>query len=231
MINKTLAGNLNLRNKIYAVLVILGILSVFIRIALVQAERGRTIRLPVHMLERMNRLVRIRARLAQRLGRQPTAAELAREAEPVDPARVLEDLVREGGGSSPDERTLQEEIARRRETAEVRVREVLDVPGEPVSLASPVGTGGEAELGDLLEDRVRETPLDEASSGLLRSHLSALMGGLKERERQVLTLRFGLMEVPAGPSRKSDRPSVTGSGPADQSRLQKLRRRRRPGLA
>ncbi len=156
------------------------------------AERGRTIRLPVHMLERMNRLVRIRARLAQRLGRQPTAAELAREAEPVDPARVLEDLVREGGGSSPDERTLQEEIARRRETAEVRVREVLDVPGEPVSLASPVGTGGEAELGDLLEDRVRETPLDEASSGLLRSHLSALMGGLKERERQVLTLRFGL---------------------------------------
>ncbi len=156
------------------------------------AERGRTIRLPVHMLERMNRLVRIRARLAQRLGRQPTAAELAREAEPVDPARVREELTREGGGVPPEERALEEEIARRRETAEVRVREVLDVPAEPVSLASPVGAEGEAELGDLLEDRVRDTPLDEASSGMLRSHLAALMGGLNDRERQVLTLRFGL---------------------------------------
>jgi len=156
------------------------------------AERGRTIRLPVHMLERMNRLVRIRAALAQRLGRQPTAEELAQEAEPVEPARVREEMAREAGGQFPDERTLQEEEARRREAAEMRVREALDVPAEPVSLASPVGPEGDGELGDLLEDRDRETPLEEASTGMLRSHLAALMEGLNERERQVLSLRFGL---------------------------------------
>jgi len=156
------------------------------------AERGRTIRLPVHMLERMNRLVRIRAALAQRLGRQPTAEELAQEAEPVEPARVREEMAREAGGQFPDERTLQEEVARRREAAEMRVREALDVPAEPVSLASPVGPEGDGELGDLLEDRDRETPLEEASTGMLRSHLAALMEGLNERERQVLSLRFGL---------------------------------------
>ncbi len=156
------------------------------------AERGRTIRLPVHMLERMNRLVRIRAHLAQTLGRQPTAEELAQEAEPIDPAEVREDLSREAGGLVPDERAVGEEIARRREAAEVRVREVLDLPAEPLSLASPVGPEGDAELGDLLEDRERDTPLDEATSGMLRGHLAAMMGGLNEREQQVLTLRFGL---------------------------------------
>ncbi len=156
------------------------------------AERGRTIRLPVHMLERMNRLVRIRAALAQRLGRQPTAEELAQEAEPVEPARVREELAREAGGQLPDEGTVHEEVARRREAAEVRVREALDVPTEPVSLASPVGPEGDAELGDLLEDRDRETPLEEASTGMLRTHLEALMEGLSDRERLVLSLRFGL---------------------------------------
>lgn len=156
------------------------------------AERGRTIRLPVHMLERMNRLVRIRAVLAQRLGRQPSAEELAQEADPVEPERVREELAREAGGRLPDERTLQEEVARRRVAAEMRVREALDVPTEPVSLASPVGPTGDAELGDLLEDRDRETPLEEASTGMLRRHLAALMEGLNERERQVLSLRFGL---------------------------------------
>ncbi len=156
------------------------------------AERGRTIRLPVHMLERMNRLVRIRAALSQRLGRQPTAEELAQEAEPVDPAQVREELIRENRGRPVDERSLQEEVARRREAAEVRVREALDVPAEPVSLASPVGPEGDAELGDLLEDRDRGTPLEEASTGMLRTHLEALMEGLNDRERQVLSLRFGL---------------------------------------
>ena len=156
------------------------------------AERGRTIRLPVHMLERMNRLVRLRARMLQRLGRLPTVEELALEAEPVDPARVREELAREAGGAEPQERAVEEEVARRREAAEVRVRETLSVPAEPLSLASPVGPEGDAELGDLLEDREGETPLEEATSGELREQLVALMGRLNEREQQVLNLRFGL---------------------------------------
>lgn len=155
------------------------------------AERGRTIRLPVHMLERMNRLVRIRAQLSQGLGRLPTLEELALEAEPIDREEVRAELARDLR-RPPEENVVDEEVARRREAAEVRVREVLDVPAEPVSLALPVGPEGDAELGDLLEDRDRETPLDEATSGMLREHLAAMMGHLTDRERQVLAMRFGL---------------------------------------
>lgn len=157
------------------------------------AERGRTIRLPVHVLERMQKVVRLRAHLAQGLGRPPTVEELARELAPVDREQVRQELA-EGSGRQldPDDPWVAEEVSRRREAAEVRVREVLSVPPEPVSLALPVGPEGDVELGELLEDPGASGPLEEASSHQLREQLEHVMARLNGRERQVLSMRFGL---------------------------------------
>lgn len=159
------------------------------------AERGRTIRLPVHMLERMQKVVRTRARLSQGLGRPPTVEELAQELDPIDREQVRQELADHSGRQlKADDPWVAEEVARRREAAEIRVREVLAVPPEPVSLALPVGPEGDVELGELLEDPGASGPLEEASSQMLKEQLEAVMSRLNDRERLVLSMRFGLAD-------------------------------------
>ena len=122
------------------------------------ADQARTIRIPVHMVETINRLIRISRRLLQDLGREPTSEEIA----------------------------AQMEI-----TAE-KVREIIKVSQEPVSLETPIGEEDDSHLGDFLEDHSALAPADAASHQLLKEQVEDVLDSLTERERKVLQLRFGL---------------------------------------
>ena len=124
------------------------------------ADQGRTIRIPVHMVETVNRIMRAQRLLVQSLGRDPTSAEIA----------ALVDLPAE------------------------RVAEIRRLAMEPVSLHSPVGEEEGSELGDLIEDSESVPPPELVSAGLLQSHVEAVLGHLGERERQVVRMRYGLMD-------------------------------------
>ena len=122
------------------------------------ADQARTIRIPVHMVETINKLIRVSRQLLQELGREPTPEEIAAELDmPVD-----------------------------------RVREILKISQEPVSLETPIGEEDDSNLGDFVADSNAVTPEGNVESVMLREHIDALLGDLKERERQVIVLRFGL---------------------------------------
>lgn len=122
------------------------------------ADQARTIRIPVHMVETINKLVRIQRQLLQSLGREPTPEEIA------------------------------EEMGLTRE----RVREIQKISQEPVSLETPIGEEEDSQLGDFIEDDAAVVPPDAASFSMLQEQLAKTLEGLAERERKVITLRFGL---------------------------------------
>ncbi|GGS66006.1 hypothetical protein GCM10010156_26220 [Planobispora rosea] len=122
------------------------------------ADQARTIRVPVHMVELINRLTRARRELLADLGREPTAEELARALD-LTPAKVAE---------------------------------IQGYDREPVSLHTPLGTEGDGEFGDLIEDTGAVTPDDAVAADLLRDHLRSVLDTLTEREAGVVAFRFGL---------------------------------------
>jgi len=122
------------------------------------ADQARTIRIPVHMVETINRLIRISRRLLQDLGREPTS----------------------------------EEIAQHMEISPEKVREIIKVSQEPVSLETPIGEEDDSHLGDFLEDHTALAPAEAASHQLLKEQVEDVLDSLTERERKVLQLRFGL---------------------------------------
>jgi RNA polymerase primary sigma factor len=122
------------------------------------ADQARTIRIPVHMVETINRLIRISRRLLQDLGREPTS----------------------------------EEIAEQMEISAEKVREIIKVSQEPVSLETPIGEEDDSHLGDFLEDQSALAPAEAASHQLLKEQVEDVLDSLTERERKVLQLRFGL---------------------------------------
>jgi RNA polymerase primary sigma factor len=124
------------------------------------ADQSRTIRIPVHMVETINRVTRVQRSLVQDLGREPTAEEVGEEMEM---------------------------------TAE-RVREILKIAQDPVSLETPIGEEGDSELVDFLEDSEAVSAFDSASASMLQTQLAAVLGSLPERERRVIELRFGLID-------------------------------------
>lgn len=123
------------------------------------ADQARTIRIPVHMVETINKLVRVQRRLLQDLGREPTPEEIAKEM------------------SLPTS----------------KVREILKISQEPVSLETPIGEEEDSQLGDFIEDQEAVVPLDAASFSLLQEQLKGVLDQLSERERKVIELRFGLI--------------------------------------
>ena len=122
------------------------------------ADQARTIRIPVHMVETINRLLRTSRRMQQELGREPTTDELAKEME-----------------MTPD-----------------RVREILKISQDPVSLEMPIGEEEDSHLGDFIEDQKMPAPADAASRQLLREQVEEVLDTLTERERDVLYMRYGL---------------------------------------
>jgi RNA polymerase primary sigma factor len=124
------------------------------------ADQARTIRIPVHMVETINKLIRIQRQLLQDLGREPTPEEIGREME-----------------FSPE-----------------KVREILKVSQEPVSLETPIGEEEDSHLGDFIEDSDAVVPVDAASFILLQEQLDSVLHTLSEREKKVIQLRFGLTD-------------------------------------
>ena len=124
------------------------------------ANQSRTIRIPVHMIDTISRVMRVQKQLVQEYGREATPDEVAEEIKlPIG-----------------------------------RVREVLKMAQQPISLHSPIGDSDNASFGDLIEDKSAENPMEEASSSILKDRISEVLGTLTDREREVLEQRFGLKD-------------------------------------
>jgi len=153
------------------------------------ADQARTIRIPVHVFENINRLLRVQRELTQLLGRDPTQEEVAMEAgflKDEDKQAVLE--------LQANHQPIPAALRRRLRRAVNRVNQFLSAAEEPMSLDSPVGNEDNNQLGDFIEDEDALQPMDAASREILREQVKNALAVLSERERQVLELRFGLLD-------------------------------------
>ncbi len=124
------------------------------------ADQARTIRIPVHMIETLNKVMQVQKQLLQELGHEPTAEEVAEEMQlPVD-----------------------------------RVQQIMKMAQQPISLQSPVGDSDDTNFGDFIEDKAAENPYDMTAFALLREKIMDVLDSLTDRERRVLSLRFGLVD-------------------------------------
>jgi len=153
------------------------------------ADQARTIRIPVHMVETINRLARVERALQQELGREPSAEEIALEMGllPEEDRRAIK-RAREKG--VPLESILQRRLRR----AASKVRRIVRISQEPMSLDTPVGSEENSSLGDFIEDESIPGPVDAAAQMLLREEIQRELDGLTERERLVLEMRYGLRD-------------------------------------
>jgi RNA polymerase primary sigma factor len=153
------------------------------------ADQARTIRIPVHMVESINRQIRAQRRLMQELGREPTAEEVALEMDFLSPEdrRATEEAMAAG-------QPLDAALGRRLAIAAAKVRRIMRIAQEPMSLETPVGTEDNSSLGEFIEDDSLPGPADQASRHLLKEQMNEILSGLSERERKVLEMRFGLKD-------------------------------------
>ncbi len=153
------------------------------------AEQARTIRIPVHLFEAITRLLRVQRSLVQQLGREPTNEELALEAGFL-PEEDVQAVMRSRAEGTP----VDPEVQHRWAWATAKVQRILQSAEEPVSLERPVGDEESSQLGDFIEDDEALEPMDAAAREMLREQVQNALGALSERERQVLELRFGLID-------------------------------------
>ncbi len=153
------------------------------------AEQARTIRIPVHLFEAITRLLRTQRVLVQQLGREPTHEELALESGMVS-EEDTQTILRARAENIP----LDPEVQRRWTWATAKVQRILQSAEEPVSLERPVGDEESSQLGDFIEDDEALEPMDAAAREMLREQVQSALAALSERERQVLELRFGLID-------------------------------------
>ncbi len=153
------------------------------------ADQARTIRIPVHIFESINRLLRVQRKLIQQLGRDPSSQELALEAGFLDPKDEQAILRSRSEGT-----LLPPETRRHWARAAAKVSRILRASEEPMSLESPVGSEDSSQLGDFIEDEEALEPMDAAAREMLREQVKNALAVLSERERQVLELRFGLVD-------------------------------------
>lgn len=153
------------------------------------AEQARTIRIPVHLFESITRILRVQRELTQVLGRDPSTEELALEVGYLPTADVQAILRSQAEGKE-----LDPAVHRRWESATRKVERALRSSEEPVSLEGPVGGEDSSSLGDFIEDEDAPSPMDFAARDMLREQVQRVLAVLTERERQVLELRFGLVD-------------------------------------
>jgi RNA polymerase primary sigma factor len=153
------------------------------------AEQARTIRIPVHLFEAITRLMRVQRRLVQDLGRDPTNEELA-----IESNFMQEEDVAAIKAAKEEDKELDPDLERRLVWATAKVQRVLQSADEPISLERPVGDEDSSSLGDFIEDVDALEPMDAAAREMLREQVQSALGALSERERQVLELRFGLID-------------------------------------
>jgi RNA polymerase primary sigma factor len=151
------------------------------------ADQARTIRIPVHMVETINRLVRVQRRLLQENGREPTSKEIALEMDllPDEDIRAIKETLVKN-------QAIDLALDRRWRRAASKVRRIVRIAQEPMSLETPIGSEENSYLGDFIEDESVLGPVDAASKQLLKEQLHEILDSLSERERKVLEMRFGL---------------------------------------
>jgi RNA polymerase primary sigma factor len=151
------------------------------------ADQSRTIRLPAHMVGTINRLLKTSRALTQELGREPTLEEIALKMDLLTPDEIS--AIEE---ARTEEEPLDAGLSRRLKIAESKVRDIMRMVQEPMSLEMPVGTEDSSALGDFIEDDTVAGPVDETLQNLLREQMQDILDSLSPRERHVLRLRFGL---------------------------------------
>jgi RNA polymerase primary sigma factor len=153
------------------------------------ADQARTIRIPVHMVETINRLMRVQRQLTQELGAEPGAEQIALEMDFLTPdeTEAIKLIRRDGARMDPG-------LARKLRRAAQKVRKIMRLSQEPMSLEMPIGQEDNSLLGDFIEDDKVLGPVDAASRQLLKEQIRSALGVLSEREREVLEMRFGLTD-------------------------------------
>jgi len=151
------------------------------------ADQARTIRLPVHMIDIINRQIRLERALTQELGREPTSEEIALRTNYIEEnnRKAIEEALAKG---EKLDLVLTQELKR----AVQKVEHIRRIAQEPISLEMPVGSEENSFLGDFIEDESMPKPTDVVSLAILRESMQESMAGLEERERKVLELRYGL---------------------------------------
>ena len=153
------------------------------------AEHARPIRIPVHLFEAITRILRVQRNLVQELGREPSLEELALESDLMS----AEDTAAIKNARATNQ-PIEGELQRRWSWATVKVQRILQSAEEPISLERPVGDEESSQLGDFIEDDEALEPMDAAAREMLREQVQNALAALSERERQVLELRFGLID-------------------------------------
>ncbi len=153
------------------------------------ADQARTIRIPVHMVDKINRLIRLKRRLVQEFGREATSKELALESDLLsseEKAAIREAL--------EDDESMTPALKHKLNVASDEIRRVLRISLEPMSLEMPVGAEEDGVLGELIEDESIQGPADAAYDQLLKERVRSSLEVLSDRERAVLEMRFGLKD-------------------------------------
>ena len=151
------------------------------------ADQARTIRIPVHMFETINKIVKLQRDLVQKLGHEPSDEELALELDYLTPeeSETIKSALK-------DDQAIDPVLNRKWRQAVSKIRDIKRISMDPMSLESPVGNEDSTEYGDFIPDESALEPVDAASKELLREQIRNVLGFLSEREREVLEMRFGL---------------------------------------
>jgi RNA polymerase primary sigma factor len=153
------------------------------------ADQARTIRIPVHLVETINKLTRLQRRMTQELGQEPTSEDLALEMEMLD-ERDLAAIYEAQATGKPIDPALERKL----DQAIKRVQNIMRVSMEPISLDSPVGSEQNSLLGEFVPDESDLSPSDSAALQMLKQQVRAVLTSLSEREREVLEMRFGFRD-------------------------------------
>ena len=153
------------------------------------ADQARTIRIPVHLVETINKLSRVQRRMTQELGQEPTTEDLAMEMNLLDERELAAIMEAQANGKAIDPA-----LERKLEQAVKYVQEIMRVSAEPISLETPVGSEQNSLLGDFIEDESVMSPMDSATLEMLKEQVRSVLSSLSERERNVLEMRFGFRD-------------------------------------
>jgi RNA polymerase primary sigma factor len=153
------------------------------------ADQARTIRIPVHLVETINKLARVQRRMTQELGQEPTSEDLALEMDGFDERELAAILEANANG-----RPLEPALERKLDAAIRKVQQIMRVSAEPISLETPIGSEQNSLLGEFIEDESEMSPSDSATLQMLKQQVRDVLANLSEREREVVEMRFGFLD-------------------------------------
>ncbi len=153
------------------------------------ADQARTIRIPVHLVETINKLARVQRRMMQELGQEPTSEDLALEMDGFD-ERELAAIMEANANGKP----LEPALERKLDAAVKKVQQIMRVSAEPISLETPIGSEQNSLLGEFIEDESEMSPSDSATLQMLKQQVRDVLTNLSDREREVVEMRFGFLD-------------------------------------